>query len=201
MRKIISKNNSKGCEIILDPYKVLGVSPNASKDEIKKAYKNILEEYALGNSPIDSRPLAEGILNDANMAYDVLVNGSLYKEIRSYIDNNNITIAESKLNLLDLKNSAEWNYLMGFVYFKKGWFDIGVEHILKSTELDPSNLEYSKTLTTLRNRSNEIINYYKQNNFQNPTQNNSQPPQPQPQNNMNMCGGGNNMGGGGGGLC
>ena len=185
----------------MDPYKVLGVSPNASKDEIKKAYKNILEEYALGNSPIDSRPLAEGILNDANMAYDVLVNGSLYKEIRSYIDNNNITIAESKLNLLDLKNSAEWNYLMGFVYFKKGWFDIGVEHILKSTELDPSNLEYSKTLTTLRNRSNEIINYYKQNNFQNPTQNNSQPPQPQPQNNMNMCGGGNNMGGGGGGLC
>ena len=33
----------------MDPYKVLGVSPNASKDEIKKAYKNILEEYALGN--------------------------------------------------------------------------------------------------------------------------------------------------------
>lgn len=187
----------------MDPYKVLGVSPNASKDEIKKAYKNILEEYALGSSPIDSRPLAEGVLNNANTAYDVLVNGALYKEIRSYIDNNNITIAESKLNLLDLKNSAEWNYLMGFVYFKKGWFDIGVEHILKSTELDPSNNEYSKTLTTLRNRSNEIINYYKQNNSQNPTQNNSQnPPQNGSQSNMNMCGGGgNNMGGGGGGLC
>jgi len=182
----------------LDPYKVLGVSPNASKDEIKKAYKNILEEYALGNSSVDSRPLADGIINDANIAYDVLVNGGLYKEIRSYIDNDNITVAESKLNILDLKNSAEWNYLMGFVYFKKGWFDIGVQHIIKSTELDPSNEEYSKTLKTIRNRSNEIVNYYKQNNNQNNTRNDSQPP---PQNNMNMCGGGNGMSGGGGGLC
>ena len=182
----------------MDPYKVLGVSPNASKDEIKKAYKNILEEYALGNSTIDSRPLAEGIIKDANMAYDVLVNGNLYKEIRSYIDNDNIPVAESKLNLLDLKNSAEWNYLMGFVYFKKGWFDIGLQHILKSTELDPLNEEYSATLKTIRNRSNEIINYYKQNNNQNPTPNNNQ--NPPPQNNMNMCGGGG-MGSGGGGLC
>ena len=182
----------------MDPYKVLGVSPTASKDEIKKAYKNILEEYALGNSTIDSRPLAEGVIKDANMAYDILINGAFYKEIRSYIDNNNIPLAESKLNILDLKDSAEWNYLMGFVYFKKGWFDIGVQHILKSTELDPSNKEYSTTLTTIRNRSGEIINYYQKNNNQNPQQNNNQAP---PQNSMNMCGGGNNMGGGGGGLC
>ncbi|MGN0026268.1 MAG: J domain-containing protein [Clostridium sp.] len=181
----------------MDPYKVLGVSPNSSKDEIKKAYKNILEEYALGNSTIDSRPLAEGIIKDANTAYDVLVTGNFYKEIRSYIDNDNIPVAESKLNLLDLKNSAEWNYLMGFVYFKKGWFDIGLQHILKSTELDPFNEEYSATLKTIRNRSNEIINYYKQNNNQNPTPNNNPNP---PQNNMNMCGGGG-MGSGGGGLC
>ena len=179
----------------MDPYNVLGVSPNASKDEIKKAYKNILEEYALGNSNIDSRPLAEGIIKDANLAYDILINGALYKEIRSYIDNNSIDIAESKLNLLDFQSSAEWNYLMGMVQFKKGWFDIGVEHVLKSTELDPSNEEYSTTLQTIRNRSGEIISYYKKNNNQNPSDSNSQN---NSQNNMNMCGG-NNMGGGG--LC
>ncbi|WP_066894246.1 J domain-containing protein [Clostridium nigeriense] len=178
----------------MDPYKVLGISPTASNDEIKRAYKNILEEYSLGNSSIDTRPLAEDVIKDANMAYDILTNGAVYKEIRSYIDSNNIAIAESKLNLLDLKNSAEWNYLMGFVYFKKGWFDIGVQHIVKSIELDPGNKEYEDTLTTLRNRSGDIINYYKQNNYQNPQQPN-QGNQPQ-QNNMNMCGGGNNMGGG-----
>lgn len=179
----------------MDPYKVLGVSPNASKEEIKRAYKSILDEYSLANSSIDSRPLAEEVINEANLAYDVLVNGGIYKEIRSFIDNNNISIAESKLNLLDLKDSAEWNYLMGFVYFKKGWFDMGIQHVVKSTELDPSNKEYAETLSTLRSRSGEIINYYKQNNYQNPIPNQANPQNAS--NNMNMCGGGNSSGGGG----
>jgi molecular chaperone DnaJ len=173
----------------LDPYKILGVTPTSSTEEIKRAYKNILDEYSSNNSDFDSRPLAEEVLFEANMAYDVLVNGAIYQEIRTLIDNNNIPIAESKLNVLDLKNSAEWNYLKGFVYFKKGWFDMGVQHIVTANELDPSNDEYAKTLNTLKTRSHEIINYYKQNN-----------PQGAPQNNMNACGGGN-MGGAGGGMC
>lgn len=173
----------------MDPYKILGVTPQSSKDEIKQAYKNILDEYSTNNSDFESRPLAEEVISEANMAYDVLINGAIYKEIRALIDNNNISVAESKLNLLDLNDSAEWNYLKGFVYFKKGWFDMGVQHIVTATELDPSNDEYAKTLNTLRVRSSEIINYYKQNN-----------PQAAPQSNMNACGGGN-MGGGSGGMC
>lgn len=174
----------------MDPYKILGVSPHSSKDEIKKAYKNIIEEYSTNSSDIESRPLADDVISEANTAYDVLVNGDVYKEIRTLIDNNNIPVAEIKLNLLDLKDSAEWNYLKGFVYFKKGWFDMGVQHIVTATELAPENDEYSETLSTLRMRANEIINYYKQNNQQTP-----------PQNNMNACGGGNMLGGGNGGMC
>lgn len=176
----------------MDPYKVLGVLSTSSKDEIKEAYKNILDEYSSGNLDIDSRPLAEEVISEANLAYDILVNGSVYKEIRNLIDNNNITLAEGQLNILDLQDSAEWNYLKGFVYFKKGWFDVGVQHIVTANELDPNNDEYAKTLNTLKIRSGEIINYYKQNTNQ-----------AAPQNNMNPCGGGNMMGGNGnnGGMC
>lgn len=174
----------------MDPYKTLGVSADSSTDEIKQAYKNILNEYNSEELDFNSRPLAEEIISEANLAYDILINGSIYKEIRNLIDNNNIALAEGKLNVLDLQESAEWNYLKGFVYFKKGWFDVGVQHIVTANEIDPNNDEYEKTLNTLKMRSNEVINYYKQNATQS---------QPQ-QNNMNACGGGN-MGGNAGGMC
>ncbi|GAB6170499.1 DnaJ domain-containing protein [Clostridium carnis] len=168
----------------MDPYKVLGVSPNAPKDEIEMAYKSILNEYSLdiyNNS--ESAPLAEDKISDANIAYDILINGSIYKEIRTLIDNNNIVVAESKLNLIDHKNSAEWNYLKGFVNLKKGWFDTGVQHIITASELDPENEEYSQSINTLKSRASEFENYYKQHNVK-PNSNN-----------MNACGGGGNSNG------
>lgn len=174
----------------MDPYNILGVDKNSTKEEIKEAYESILNEYSLGNSPIDNRPLSEEIIMEANLAYDALVTGKIYKEIRSYIDSNNIALAESKLNILDLKDSAEWNYLMGFVCFKKGWFDVGIKHILISTEIEPNNEEYNNTLKTLRERSKDIINYYKKINTSGNVPNN-----------MNMCGNSNNSGNKNGGMC
>lgn len=173
----------------MNPYKILGVDETASKDEIKQAYKNIIENYNNLDTNSEDFSLTEDLINEANLAYEILVNGALFKEIRSLIDNNSISLAESKLNLLDLKESAEWNYLKGFVYFKKGWFDNGIQHIITATEIDPENGEYSKTLEILKLRASDIINYYKKTN---PTQ--------APQGNMNACGGGS-PGGGGGGMC
>jgi len=179
----------------LNPYKILDVSTTASKEEIKEAYKNILEKYNNLDTDGEDFSLAEDLINEANLAYEILVNGSLFKEIRSLIDNNSISLAESKLNLLDLKESAEWNYLKGFVYFKKGWFDNGIQHIITATEIDPENGEYSKTLEILKLRASDIINYYKKTTQTAP-----------PQGNMNACGGGGAGGGGnmlsgGGNMC
>lgn len=54
-----------------DPYKVLGVSPNATDDEIKTAYRNLAKKYHPDNyadSPLSS--LASEKMKEINEAYD-----------------------------------------------------------------------------------------------------------------------------------
>ncbi|MGL5380737.1 J domain-containing protein [Clostridium sp.] len=183
----------------MDPYKILGLSPSASKDEIKSAYQNILSQLNVDKgSNVALKPEVQENLNAVNLAYDLLTDGNLYKEIRNLIEHQNFILAESKLNLIEHRNSAEWNYLQGFVQLKKGWFDTAVNHIKIATEIDPSNSEYKDSLITLQSRAQEFMNNYKQ-----------YTPPPPPPNNMNMNKANNNMagcpgaggGGGGGGMC
>lgn len=59
---------------MLDPYRVLGVSPDASMDEIKKAYRNLSRKYhpdANLNNP--NKDQAEEMFKQVQQAYDQIV--------------------------------------------------------------------------------------------------------------------------------
>jgi len=55
-----------------DPYKILGVSPDASDEEIKKAYRALAKKYHPDLNPGD--PVAAQKMQEVNAAYDMIKN-------------------------------------------------------------------------------------------------------------------------------
>ncbi len=158
-----------------DPYKVLGVSKNATEEEIKKAYRDLARKYHpdnYHNNPLAD--LAEEKMKEINEAYSVLMgnnsgagtgagygsgawrqnqqsytqntgSGNIYSQIRAYIARGNIVQAEILLNSI-ANHDAEWEFLMGSVLYRKGWFDEAKRHYETACTLNPSNMEYRNAL-------------------------------------------------------
>lgn len=156
-----------------NPYEVLGVRQGASQEEIKKAYREMVKKYhpdQYRDNPLSS--LAEEKLKEINEAYDYLVKngGSGYEssegsssgsygngggnsdfyQVRMHINNGNISEAERILDNMSGK-TAEWYYLKGMVYIKKGWYSEGYNHIQTAVNMDPQNFEYRDTFNRLSN--------------------------------------------------
>lgn len=64
--------------MVTDPYSVLGISRDADKDEIKRAYRKKAKEYHPDLHPDD--PKAAEKMNEINEAYDMLSNPEKYQK-------------------------------------------------------------------------------------------------------------------------
>ena len=156
-----------------DPYKVLGVTPSASDDEIKKAYRELAKKYHPDNyvdNPLSD--LAQEKMKEINEAYDLITKqrkgggGSYnqagsgqssyqssgsnpsYAQIRQAIQSGNLQYAEQLLDSCPTRD-AEWNFLMGTLYFRKGWLDDARSFFQRAVSMDPSNGEYRQALNML----------------------------------------------------
>ena len=67
--------------MVIDPYKVLGVSQDASPEEIKKAYRKKAKECHPDLHPDD--PNAKQKMQEVNEAYDILMNPGKYQSRQS----------------------------------------------------------------------------------------------------------------------
>ena len=67
--------------MIDDPYKVLGVSPNATDEEIKQAYRRLAKKYHPDRNPGDQE--AAKRMQQVNAAYEQIKNPEAYKQQQS----------------------------------------------------------------------------------------------------------------------
>ena len=162
-----------------DPYSVLGVSQNASDDEVKKAYRELARKYHpdnYQNNPLAD--LAEEKMKEINEAYDTITkqraggySGSFsgapggqrngyasasahpsYIRIRNLINGGDLMQAEQLLYEVGQKD-GEWYFLAGSIAYRKGWLDEAMQNYTRAVQMDPNNVEYRQALTIMQRGS------------------------------------------------
>ncbi len=166
-----------------DPYKVLGVSRDASDEDIKKAYRELARKYHpdnyVGNPLAD---LVEEKMKEVNEAYDQIQkerasgaprtsgggqssSGSSwgeYARVRELINNNRYADAELILDAVaEANHNAEWNFLKGCVLIKRGWYYDAQKYLETACYLDPTNSEYRTVLNRIKQTSNSYGGGYR----------------------------------------
>ncbi len=167
-----------------NPYEVLGIKEGAGEDEIKRAYRELVKKYhpdQYQSNPLSE--LAEEKLREINEAYEYLMKNRTYRsagsqkasyqnqnnsyqgarggssgseyfqQVRMHINTGNIAMAENMLNTSSVR-PAEWYYLKGLVFLRRGWFGEALTHIQTAANMEPSNMEYKEALSRIQMSGN-----------------------------------------------
>ena len=164
--------------MIDDPYKVLGVSPNASDEEIKQAYRKLAKQYHPDRNPGDAEAAKK--MQQVNAAYEQIKNPEKFRQqsgpqggygynpygsyggyggyqrmdpmdaARQYIMFGRYYEALNVLNSVS-QRTARWYYLSALANDGLGNQVTALEHIRKAVSMEPDNREYLDTLTRIEN--------------------------------------------------
>ena len=163
-----------------DPYRVLGVDPSASDEEIKRVYRELARKYHpdnYQNNPLAD--LAEEKMKEVNEAYDTITRmrsggggqasygGTQQQYSYSYqqqtAGSGSAAYAQVRqcINIGDLaraeqllrscpQQTAEWHFLYGHIAYQKGWLDEATQHFRIACNMEPGNSEYRQTLSMMQ---------------------------------------------------
>lgn len=147
-----------------DPYEVLGVSSEASEDEIKKAYRELAKKYHPDNyANTEFSDIANEKMKEINEAYDEILrrraggyssssssqNASQLSRIRQLIASGRLGEAEILLEG-EASRSAEWHYLKGLIAMYRRAYNDAASYFARAHQMDPTNQEYAAMFNRFR---------------------------------------------------
>lgn len=165
-----------------DPYSVLGISKDATEQEIKDAYRELARKYHPDNyadNPLSD--LASEKMKEINEAYDEIMNSrrsgkgknnnkanenyntknSNFPEVRSLISQGRYEQAQEVLDGVPIESRiAEWYFLNGTVLFRRGWFDQAYTSFATACRMEPDNAEYRDAYNRAQAQSRGQYNPY-----------------------------------------
>ena len=141
-----------------DPYKVLGISRDASDDEIKQAYRRLAKQYHPDRNPGDAEAAKK--MQQINAAYEKIKNpgstqsdpftggytsentGDQYQQAAmQYIRFRRYQEALNALQNAPQRN-ARWYYLSALANDGLGNQVTALEHMKRAVSMEPDNQEY-----------------------------------------------------------
>ena len=156
-----------------NPYDVLGVSPSASDEEIKRAYHDLARKYHPDNCQNDAlKELAAEKMKEINRAYDTIKewrqsgyqgdakgdtaqNDPFYRTVRQLLNENRLAEADRLLEGVPYnQRNAEWLFLKGVMFMRMGRFMDALTMIESASREDPNNREYREARNSLRQATN-----------------------------------------------
>jgi len=160
-----------------DPYKILGLTPGATDEQIKQAYRRLAKKYHPDMNPDD--PAAAKMMNDINAAYEQIKNPpqqhayqnaydpfagwqrqdygresgpSGIQAARHYIRYGSYDSALNALSGVPVsQRNAEWYYLSAVANSRMGNRVIAMEHIHKAVDMEPGNEMYRRAMERMQN--------------------------------------------------
>ena len=153
-----------------DPYQVLGVSRDATDEQISKAYKKLAKKYHPDLNPGDAQ--AEEKMREINAAYDAIRSGNAsqynsgysgygysqnaygnyyggeqynkndgFAHVREMINNHRYQAALDELERMNVRN-GQWYYLCALAHYNLGNNSAAMSYAAMAVQHEPNNMQY-----------------------------------------------------------
>lgn len=141
-------------------YEVLGLSENATDEEIEAAYNTLKSKYIKDRFlEGEEGNIAAKNLTKLEIAYEEIKNSRLnqktaetrgdYAEISRLIKEGKLDVAQGRLDAFS-ERDAEWHYLQSVVFYKKNWLNESKKQLEIALSLDPNNAKYKESYAKLK---------------------------------------------------